>query len=511
MDSISYILLFLITVTLFLSFFNRYPDISPYLLEYQSSFSHFRNSGESAIYKNRIIPSDLFFLKEKIFYFETTYYKILRDILQEGLNKKSKSKIYSVFGKEIHEFSYDDLKKKILSFQSYIFNFCSNIKKLAVFLPNTLENFIASIAAHFSGLTLVVIPVLENIDFSFFMEIICTVKPDLLIISDNIFSLNDLKKIRMISEIILVTKQSNYLTLENIDPTIKIWDNICNSENLYFEKIFNTVQDTLIMFVNIEKNRKFTISEFSHLNFISAYIGLKNDILEKCEFTDKDIFQSTIPYLDNFSRIVLYSTFVAGSSIIFKSEFLNISDSICHNLFPTILLVPSETILYLANKIDSYLNSSIFSFWYKWSISSLNNGRISKGIPFIYKSLGITNKLKLLLTSYTFENFTDLDISQIRTIQAGLGTKITRSLCCNRIFGPISSTNPNDYRHKVHFGPPSSTLEVKIVNLNSENEFELTSGHIFARGLSVTFKDTDNWVYTGLNGIFGEDGCLIVK
>ncbi|KAG5518693.1 hypothetical protein PMAC_002662 [Pneumocystis sp. 'macacae'] len=310
-------------------------------------------------------------------------------------------------------------------------------------------------------------------NFSFFMEIIYAIKPDLLII-DNIFLLDDLEKITAISEIILVTKKSNYLVSKNINSAIKNWNDICNSENLYFEKTLNLIQDTLIIFVNVEKNRKFTISEFSHLNVISAYIGLKNDILEKCKFTDKDVFQSTIPYLDHFSRIVLYSAFITGSSIIFKSEFLNISDSICYDLSPTILLVPSETILYLANKVSSYVNSSIFGFWYKLSNSSLNNGRISKGIPFIHKSLGITNKLKLLLTNYTFENFKDLNISQIRIIQAGLGIKITRSLCCNNVFGPISSTNPNDYRQKVHFGPPSSTLEIKIVNLNSENEFGLT-------------------------------------
>lgn len=79
-------------------------------------------------------------------------------------------------------------------------------------------------------------------------------------------------------------------------------------------------------------------------------------------------------------------------------------------------------------------------------------------------------------------------LSGLRTL---LGVRVSYALTSPYVFGAVCQTNPMDYRRSgnAHFGPPLSSLELKLVGEKDEGEGEkVVEGKVSAMSSSSLFK-----------------------
>ncbi|KAI5287873.1 hypothetical protein KEM54_005661 [Ascosphaera aggregata] len=127
-------------------------------------------------------------------------------------------------------------------------------------------------------------------------------------------------------------------------------------------------------------------------------------------------------------------------------------------------------------------------------------------------SLSLAPSVRLLLISQRVDG--DIDsiltpqvLSDLRTV---LGVRVVYALTAPYVFGAISQTNPFDYRRgvKVHFGPPASSLELKVVDGSGGKQVRVgetvMEGDIHVSGPSVSGGNRN----LGVPGRINEDYTL---
>lgn len=104
---------------------------------------------------------------------------------------------------------------------------------------------------------------------------------------------------------------------------------------------------------------------------------------------------------------------------------------------------------------------------------------------------------------------TRLSSSQLSDLRSGLGVRIGYALVAEKVAGAVAQTNILDYRVKsgmAHFGPPLSSVEVKLVGEEEMMGKMLPRGRIAVKGPAVVGGQT----VLGVEGVFGEDNTLSI-
>ncbi|KAI5307925.1 hypothetical protein KEM55_007038, partial [Ascosphaera atra] len=97
--------------------------------------------------------------------------------------------------------------------------------------------------------------------------------------------------------------------------------------------------------------------------------------------------------------------------------------------------------------------------------------------------------LRLLLISQPIDagKRSHLSPQELSDLRCMLKTRVSYALTAPKVFGAVCQTNPYDYRRfaRSHFGPPLSSLELKVVDGTSDEDDRVMEGKIFVSGPSV--------------------------
>ncbi|KAK9366946.1 hypothetical protein V1509DRAFT_628464 [Lipomyces kononenkoae] len=499
---------------------HRYPDVHPFALYHQSSISPVRNSEESAIYRSTLTPFT-YPLISGLNIREGHSFRDgdLRDIWNFAKNGK-----LGVFNKKSNEIVYHDydteltpLAHKVASrFNQYV----PDVKKIGIYLPNSLENVVTFFAAAHYGITVVLLPLVS--DMSELTRYLDISRPEILIFEDGLLDFAQLTLPKSIQSVIVVApsirdhqKWKSQLS-ENAPSSITIhnWEDVVSSTSSIATSL-ETPQEAFtgpaVVVPYTNSLGKVESATFFHRNIVSAVAAQLRVIYKSECFRPADVVLTVESLQNMYARIMLLAAFTAGTNVVLcdmHSEEFDLE--VLRAINPTVMIVSTKSL----HGLLDYTPGLITKMRLKRARGILASGNIP------WPVLRLLSKLRLVYTheeqpvsqkqaktSNVNDKTSSLTSAQLSLLRALLGARVIYSLTNPRIAGPICQTHIYDYRNlgpaRV-YGPLVPAVEA-IVKDTEHLKGGDRQGQLFVRGLPCADR---GWVTTNIVGEWGDDGCF---
>ncbi|KAK9433836.1 hypothetical protein V1505DRAFT_336242 [Lipomyces doorenjongii] len=498
----------------------RYPDIHPFALYHQSSISPVRNSEESAVYRSTLTPFT-YPLISGLNIREGHSFRDgdLRDIW--NFAKKGKLGFVNKKGDAILYHDYETELTPLLHTVASRFNeYVPGIKKIGIYLPNSIENVITSFAAAHYSMETVLLPLVSDMgEISRYLEIS---QPELLIFEAGVLDFTKLSLPESIQCLIIVVPsiQDHLEWKDQLDEkvgssiSVRTWEDVVSSVS-HPTTVVDVPEGALtgpaITVPYTATNGKVELATFSHRNTVSA-VATQLRIVPKSEsFKSTDIVIPLDSLQNMYIRIMFLSALTAGATVVFcgtTSEGFDVDDLQAIN--PTILVVSSKSLHHVLN----YTPGPLTNLRLKRAQGILASGNLP------WPVLRLFPKLRLIYThdeqlprqretksSRANDKTGSLTSAQLSLLRALLGARVVYALTNPRIAGPICQTHIYDYRNlgavRV-FGPVVPALEAVVKDTEHLKGGD-RQGHLFVRGLPTADR---GWITTNIVGEWGDDGCF---
>ncbi|RMX82827.1 hypothetical protein D0867_16151 [Hortaea werneckii] len=547
------------------------PDTHPLLLARQSSAAPVRNKNESAAYRSPEVPYG-YPLKTGLNVKDPGAPRWasgkdgdVRDIwreVQRGGSQDADGKtissgsIMTVLGKEVVEHNIADITKEINVLGKHFAD--SGAKRVAIYLPNSVEYLTTIFACAFNGLSPVLLP--YNLPHQKAFELINATSADALVCEAGNLPLEDLAKqcsnLRLLTWV--VEKTSRHVDW-NGSPTnsknnlnVSVWHELVESAPssiatapLPANQAGEQLGNIITVWQPADPQSKPEITTFTHANLISAVAALitalplrqrivPSDLLLPADsFTNSYILCHTLAALYLHANLAITS--VAGPGVDFHLATRSIA--------PTIILASPETLIIL--HAQTPIVSPLAQLAKLAHTQTMEAGRLpsphnllSRFLPPVLppsSSLESTNQpghLRLILTAShlpsmrTGPHLTSPILSDLRLLLPG--TRIVHALAAPPVAAALAQSNVFDYRRDLsatglaHFGVPLSHVEVLFAAtaaddgegdeaVSGQEGQGAVRGEIVVRGPGVVGQgegSREGEVRLGVQGKVRGDGCL---
>lgn len=475
-------------------YFFQSPDTDPFILQVQSSISHLRMPGETAVYRSRITPftgtllSGLSIGKSAF----STRDGNLNDLWQ--LAQKTSIGECS-FGKVDHvkAIPEPELTKLVYGVGKKLQN---GENPIAVMLPNSLESFVLTFAGALFGTHVVFISI-EDVTEQQLESFISLANPSSIVSTAEI--LNGIKSLpTSVSTVISVKGQTSKGV--TWDQFTKDLDDIAAEQLPEFDESKSPVS---FIYANNEGKAKQTI--LSNRNVVSAVASQVKGIPYSQQWKKSDVVLSCTSHLSMYTFVLHLAALVAGSSLALPEKGPTDLFKLVSEVEPSILISDDDTMKSLAGRAERLKIPGIVKL--NMARATLSYGNM----PSLTSVLSEFKSVRLVHSSYSSLNSVDraLTTKETNIIRALTGAGVVHALCSPFTASPVAQSQLYDYRekgfqHTINFGPVLPCLEAHLKD-HGLYAAEDKKGQLWIRGPAL---HDEEWANTGIIGEWGHDGTL---
>ncbi|KAF2465224.1 uncharacterized protein BDR25DRAFT_270752 [Lindgomyces ingoldianus] len=527
-------------------------DTHPLLLARQSQASYVRQPGESAIYRSPETPhgyplrTGLAVKPPGAPLYTAGRDGDLRDIWRRvtgeipleknaastgalGGKPSATGKIMTVFGKEgITEHSIADITKEITIIGKHLQS--HGAKKVAIYLPNSVEFLAALFAAAFYGFSPVLIP--YNQPHPALIELLIRTGADSLIAEAGSLPLADVTRgVSGLRQVIwTVEKTSRHMDWNEVPEGIggkidvSVWHQLVQDQkNGTLELPQDAAKAPSMVFLWQEGvSKSVEIVEFTQQNICAATGALISSLPGAQRMSPSDLFLPADSFTHSYCLCLTLAALFSHATVIVNSVAgpgidLTLAT---RTIAPTIAVVSAETAIKLHSTTTASITSGLKKLVHYLETRVLISGRMPTDTFFTRlnaptrASVGTTpGKLRLLYVSERAgQNTPPLTSSDLSDLRIYTSARVVYALTAAKVAGAVAQTNIYDYRRGTtpankhsHFGIPLSCVEVKLKDtLSHRTTDDQCAGEVVVTGASVAGGET----CLGLNGTFREDHTL---
>ncbi|KAH7067859.1 hypothetical protein FB567DRAFT_541365 [Paraphoma chrysanthemicola] len=517
-------------------------DTHPLLLARQAQASYVRQPGESAIFRSPETPhgyplrTGLAVKPAGAPMYSAGKDGDLRDIwkrvtgeipLERGATSSGTSTIMTVYGKEgVSEHKIEGITKEIVIIGKHLQG--NGAKRVAIYLPNSIEFLAALFAGAFHGFTPILIP--YNQPHPTLVELLVQTGADALIAEAGSVPLAEvIKGASGLRQIIwTVEKTSRHMDWSEVPEGIggkidvSVWHDLVQEQQGGALALPSTTEKAPgIVFLWQERvGKPAEIVEFTQQNIAAAVGSLITSLPTTQRFSASDTFLPADAFTHSYSLCLTLAALFSHSTVVINSvagpgvDLTLASRSIA----PTVAVISAETAAKLHSTTSATVTGSAKKFAHHLETRMLDNGRLPTDTILTSSSsrasIGTTpGKLRLLLVSeragLNTPPLTAYDLSDLRIFTKA---RVVYALTAAKVAGAVAQTNVYDYRRgsapstkHSHFGVPLSSLEIKLKDTpQHKTTDEQSAGELLVTGSSVAGGEAS----LGVNATFGDDHTL---
>ena len=473
----------------------------------------------------------------------------LRDIWKHAVrgpidhNRNSlgdRGKLFYVQGNDrLREFELPPLTREINAIGAYINE--RNGLRVAIYLPNSVELLVAFFgefpiapsktgqlicaAAVFHKFTPILIPPNQNLDT--LVQIFEQAQPDVLLMAAGTIALEDLfHQYSNFKQVILVVEQANrhmdwsspHANFSN-QANFTVWHEIIldTTKSISSELFMGTKGDKTsnIVFAHRDYQKdktQYQITEFSQAvnilikrpshffglmrfqNIVAAVAAQISVLPQLQKPTHKDLVLPLESLSDTWTFTLVLAALLLNSSLAItsvtgpKASF----DTVFQSVSPTIIIASSTTIPKFYRTMDIKSGGIMPKFHIWKQARQLASGTMPK-------SLTDKSKMRLIYISHEAESGNSLlGPDELFNLKLLTGARVIYAFVCGKVAGAVSQTNIFDYRGQsgpsnhsfTHFGPPLSSVEIKLRETDGKFNDEKPTGQLVVKGPAVVGQET---------------------
>ncbi|KAI1801654.1 hypothetical protein F4811DRAFT_533418 [Daldinia bambusicola] len=506
------------------------PEIHPMLLARQASSSPVRNEGESPVYRGNSAPHGLP-LNTGLNVKDAGASKWaqgrdgdLRDVWRRTMSgpsdegsSKAKGRILTVLGSErVIEHDINDITRQINLVGKHIAS--QGGKKVAIYLPNSVEFIATLFACSFYNLTAILLPFDQPEDAV--ISMLQRSGADTVVTAPGAFPFdNAVSSYPGLRQLIWVVDEGNKHLDWNEVPkgmggsvNVSTWQDILNDNpvtagtDLPPADPKAEIQD-IVIFWQSKPGALEEMVRFTQGNIVSAISAQLTGISQKERFSPADLFLSAASLSASFPLVLTLAALYSNASVAFNSVAGINSDLVLATtgIAPTIVVATPQTLKRTHEETKSRVGSSLLTRASHWvQTRSLVQDGVMPTASFLasyndslYPQIGSSptpkpGKLRILYVAEPAgtdaPRLSELVLSDLRVFT---GARVIYALSAPRVAGAVAQTQFHDYRvlgdgSGVHFGPPVSAVEVLFRDADGHKiTDESYAGEIVARGPAV--------------------------
>ncbi|KAF2673080.1 hypothetical protein BT63DRAFT_368388 [Microthyrium microscopicum] len=524
------------------------PDIHPMILSRQSYADRVRNPGESAVYRSMDAPHGTSLRTGLAVRLPTDKpYSAGRDgdlryiwMAATGKIQPPKSrattqaefkpgKITTVLGREqLVDHNIQETDKEVMVLGNHLTH--QGRKRVAVYLPNSIEFLSSIFACSFYGLSVILIPF--NQPQPLVIEFLKQTKADALIAAAGSLPLESLaKEYPALKAVVwVVEKTSRHMDWTDVPSglggsiDVAVWHELVQDHQGDAPSDPGLETKDLGSIVTIwqpEPLKPGSVVEFTHRNFAAAIAALIAALPSRERINGSDLFFAADAWTNTYTLCQTFAAMWSGASLAISSVAGPEVDLTfaAKNIAPTVVVSSSESIAKLHAAASSTVQSGLAKLSHSSQVSSLSAGTMPAA-SFLSNISGATKAsigstpgtLRLLLISEEAGSTSPpISARELNDIRIFTGARVVYALTAAPVAGAVAQTNMFDYRvddstsTRSHFGPPVSSLEVKLVDSGSHKTTnDSIAGEIVVTGPSVV----DSSARLGVMGTFRDDCTL---
>ncbi|KAI5302462.1 hypothetical protein KEM56_000679 [Ascosphaera pollenicola] len=508
-DSCSTLIVTLIVVVLGYSFFfTGDEDIHPYFLARQASESSVRREDESATYRNLDTPHG-YPLRRGLDIKSPDAPKWtsgrsgdLRDIWLAFANgsaavadKKhgqpavgNKSEIYTVLGRFVKAHSVEEITRQIDLVGKQLTGDLRG-ETIVACLSSSIELLALVFASSFYGFKVVLVP--SDVSAKSLGETVQNIKADTLIAEAGGTNLLELlKHTQLLHKVIWVTRGGSddvdWAAAPNIGHDLRVttWFELVkdgSSAGLESLLAVEGVTPPPITTFWSKSDGSGILVEYDQQNLVSGTAGIIAGLTKRQRLTSSDNVLIADHLSHPYPLAVLLAALYSNASVSLGSVAGNrVNLALASEaVSPTVIVASSDAV---SQFYTDYLKPSagiITQIGCLLRRISLNRGVFPSpgGWVTLMTSLSLAPNTRLLLISRGIDDGKrngDLEPKTLSSLRTILNVRVVYALTAPYVFGAVCQTNPVDYRRvdKVHFGPPVSSIELKVVGGKAKGDGE---------------------------------------
>ncbi|KAF1962528.1 hypothetical protein CC80DRAFT_162290 [Byssothecium circinans] len=430
--------------------------------------------------------------------------------LEKGQASSGTAKILSVFGKQdITDHSIEDITKEINVIGKHLKD--HRAKRVAIYLPNSVEFLVALFAGAFYDFSPVLIP--YNQPHPTLIELLNRANVDSLISEAGAIPLDDVGKgVSGLRNVIwAVEKSSRHMDWNEIPEgiggkiDISVWHQLVQDQkngNVTLPPDAGKAPNVVFLWQEaVGKSAEFV--EFTQQNIAAATGALISSlpaahrINASDSFLAADAFTSSYPLCLTLAALYSHAT-VFVNSVAGPGVDLELAT---RSFAPTIIVISAETAAKLHSTTTASATSGLKKLAHSVETRTLTAGRLPTDTFFsrlnapTRASIGTTpGKLRLLYVSERAGlNTPPLSSGDLSDLRIYTKARVIYALTAAKVAGAVTQTNLYDYRREEtpsnkhsHFGVPLSCVEVKLKDTPSHKTTDEQSvGEIVVTGASV--------------------------
>ncbi|OTA93451.1 hypothetical protein M434DRAFT_73097 [Hypoxylon sp. CO27-5] len=509
------------------------PEVHPMLLARQASGSAVRYPGESPTYRGNSAPHGLP-LNSGLNVKDAGASKWaagrdgdLRDIWRravsgppEGDGAKATGRILTVLGSEkVLEHNLNDITRQINLVGKHIAS--QGGKKVAIYLPNSVEFIATLFACSFYNLTAILLPFDQPEEAV--ISMLQRSGADTVVTAPGAFPFdNAVKSYPGLRQLIWVVDEGNKHLDWNEVPkgiggkvNVSTWQDILNDNpvtagtELPEADPKAEIQDVVIFW----QSKPGTLEEmvrFTQGNLVSAISAQLTGIPQKERFSPADLFLPSASLSSSFPLVLTLAALYSNSSVAFNSVAGTKPDLALATagVAPTIVVATPQTLQKTHSETSSKVGASLLTrlSHYVQTRSLVQDGAMPAAsflasyndslrpkigtVPITHAPA--PGKLRLLyVAEHAGGDAPRLSEQTLSDLRVFTGARVIYALAAPRVAGAVAQTQFHDYRVSgdgagVHFGPPVSSVEVVLRDSGDyKNSDERYVGEIVARGPAV--------------------------
>jgi hypothetical protein len=482
----------LVTFVAYLTFAGSDPDTHPALLARQAHANYVRQPGESPTYRSHGSPhgtplnAGLNVRDEGQNKWTRGRNGDLRDVWRrvlsgklndQGVASKQVGKIVTVLGSEqTVDHDLAEVTKQITAVGQHLQKV--GAKRVAIYLPNSIEYLATLFASAFYNITPVLLPFNESEeDLTLHLQ---NLKVDTIVAAAGMLPLDNLSwATHGLKNVIWVTDPgSQHLDFTSVPKSAasKIaaatWQDLVTSGGSATlpETDSRTPPPAVVSYTG----------EFTHANLVSAISAQLNAIPTSQKITNADLFFPADHLSSIYTLVITLGALYYNSSIALSSVARPGVDltKATRGINPTIIVAHSTSLLNIATETNKKIGGlGKLVHWIQRR--SLTQHGILPAATFLTSindslrpSIGSTpGKLRIVFSSCQLNSQSTpiLDTVTLNDLRIFLGTRVVYALCSPKVAGAVTQTSFYDYRHLpelwgkgTHFGVPITSLELWV-------------------------------------------------
>lgn len=414
----------------------------------------------------------------------------------------------TILGKEeVVEHDIETISKEVAAIGTHLE--AKGAKRVAVYLPNSIEFLASLFACSFYGLTPILLPFNQPHPKAY--QLVNETGADALICAAGTLPLDDLSKacpqLRQVTWV--VQKSSRQMDWTGVPGaaqdklTVSLWHDVVAStpstDQLPNNADGKTPTDVVIVWQSTDAAVRPEIVNFTQENLVSATAALVSAVPLRQRLSPADLVLPADSFTHSYTLCMTLAALFMHASLVINSVAAPGVDLTLarRGAAPTVIIASAETLATLHQRETAGVTSLAQNFGRYTQAQTMSAGRMpTDGLLFKLLAPSSTKhtpgKLRLIFVSERLGGgsppITSTMLSDLRLFTR---SRIIYALTTAKVAGAVAQTNVFDYRRDdgiahAHFGIPLSSVEIKLINrTDSEVATNEPRGELLVAGPAV--------------------------